>query len=166
MPPQAPPRRARHWQPWAAAAAAVIILGGAAGAYELTRPAAPLTCKQQYAAWKGGPADAIAKQLTGPDNTALQAASSNDDIPATDSALVKFGTDAKALESYPMPACADPAGDWAQVLAKIAAAGDNAGATSGLGGLMTAMAPLEQLKPLETRLDAELKRTVGVTSVA
>jgi hypothetical protein len=38
------------------------------------------------------------------------------------------------LESYPMPACADPRGYWEKILTRIQAAGDNAGADSGLSG--------------------------------
>ena len=72
------------------------------------------------------------------------------------------GRDAGQLEQYPMPACADPAGYWTQMLADLKAAGDNAGATSGLGGLITAMAPAEKVKPLDTELSAELARTAGV----
>lgn len=166
LPPQAAPRRAPRWLPWAATAAAVVILGGAAGAYALTRPGKPLTCPQQYAAWKNGPAAEPAKSLLNSDGNALQAAASDDDIPKMDSALKQFGQDAQKLQAYPMPACADPAGYWAQVLGKISAAGDNAGSTPGLGGLMTAMAPLQQLKPVEAKLDAELARTAGVKSAA
>ena len=81
-----------------------------------------------------------------------------------DAALAKLGNDAAQLEKYPMPACADPAGYWTQMLGDLKAAGDNAGATSGLGGLLTAMAPAEKVKPLETELQAELARTAGVKS--
>jgi len=33
-----------------------------------------------------------------------------------------------------MPACADPRGYWEKILTRIQAAGDNAGADSGLSG--------------------------------
>jgi len=159
-----PHRRKRSRIPlYAAGAAVVIALAGGGAAYALTRsPAKPLTCAQQYKAWQGGPADALAKRTFGPDDKALTAAGNVDDIPAMDSALGKLGSDASQLEAYPMPACADPAGYWTQMLADIKAAGDNAGSTSGLGGLITAMAPAEKVKPLEAELSAELARTAGV----
>jgi hypothetical protein len=166
LPPQAPPRRSRRWVPWAAAAAAAIVIGGAGGAYALTRPGKPLTCPQQFAAWRTGPANAIAKGPLTADLNAAQSAAKAEDIPKTNSALKAVGADAQHLEAYPMPACADPAGYWPQYLAELTAAGDNAGSSPGLAGLMTAMAPLQQLKPIEATLDAELARTAGVKSVA
>lgn len=59
----------------------------------------------------------------------------------------------------PAPACADPHGYWRQILARIKAAGDNAGTASGLTGLILAEAPLKAIPALEKKLDAELKRT-------
>lgn len=158
-----PHRRKRSRIPLYAGIAAVIAFSGGGAAYALTRsPAKPLTCAQQYKAWQGGPADALAKRTLGPDDKALTTAGNADDIPAMDSALGKLGGDASQLEAYPMPACADPAGYWTQMLADIKAAGDNASSTSGLGGLLTAMAPAEKVKPLEAELTAELARTAGV----
>ena len=58
-----------------------------------------------------------------------------------------------------MPACADPAKYWQQVLSEVKAGGDNAGSTSGLGGMLLALEPLKKVPPLETKLSAELKRT-------
>lgn len=144
--------------------AAVIVIAGGGAAYALIGrgSAKPLTCAQQYQAWKTGPADILAKRTFGPDATALTAAGNSDDIPAMDSALAKLGQDAGQLEQDPMPVCADPAGYWTQMLADLKAAGDNAGSTSGLGGLITAMAPAEKVKPRETELSAELARTAGV----
>ena len=159
-----PPGRRRSRIPLYAAIAAVIVIarGGAAYALAGRGSSKRLTCAQQYQAWKTGPADILAKRTFGPDDTALTAAGNSDDIPAMDSALAKLGQDAGRLEQYPMPACADPAGYWTQMLADLKAAGDNAGSTSGLGGLITAMAPAEIVKPLETELSAELARTAGV----
>ena len=162
--PTQPHGRKRSRIPLYAGIAAVIVIAGGGAAYALAGRGSskPLTCAQQYQAWKTGPADMLAKRTFGPDDTALTAAGNSDDIPAMDSALAKLGQDAGQLEQYPMPACADPAGYWTQMLADLKAAGDNAGATSGLGGLITAMAPAEKVKPLDADLSAELARTAGV----
>lgn len=158
-----PNRRKRSRAPLYAVVALVAIAGGTA--YALTgggSPAKPLTCKQQYQQWKTGPAGAIAKRTLTADDSALTSAANSDDIPAMNSALGKLGNDATQLGQYPMPPCADPAGYWPQMLAGLKAAGDNAGSTSGLGGLLTAMAPMEKVKALEVKLSAELARTADV----
>jgi hypothetical protein len=79
-------------------------------------------------------------------------------VQALTSALKITGADAATLEQYPMPACADPGGYWPQTLARIKAAGDNAGSASGLGGILLAEAPLKQVPGLEQKLTAELKK--------
>jgi hypothetical protein len=163
--PRQPQRRRQSRWPLYAGIAALVVAAGGGAAYALTGhsgAAKPLTCKQQYTAWKTGSAGALAKSTFGADDAALTAAGKSEDIPAMDAALKKFGSDAAQLQAYPMPACADPAGYWPQMLADIKAAGDNAGSTSGLGGLVTAMAPLQKLKQLEAKLSAELVRTAGV----
>jgi hypothetical protein len=120
--------------------------------------AAPLSCKQQYKAWKNGPAKPVGKKLTTELN-AVQAAGGSEDIPAVLAALKAVGKTAADLERYPAPACADPHGYWKKILARIKAAGDNAGADSGLTGLLLAEAPLKAVPALEKKLAAELKRT-------
>ena len=117
------------------------------------------SCTQQYTAWQHGPARATGKKL-GNALTAVQDASGNSDLPALTSALETAGADAAAARPYPMPACADPAGYWGQMLAHIRAAGDNAGTASGLSALILAEVPLKAVPGLEAKLGAELKRTV------
>jgi hypothetical protein len=92
-----------------------------------------LTCKQQYAAWKQGPARPIGKKLTRALN-AIQATADAEDIPELTSALKNAGRDADTLRRYPMPACADPHGYWDKSLARIKAAGDNAASSGGSAG--------------------------------
>lgn len=164
--PPAPHRRKRSRGPLLAGVAVLAVVVAGATAYALTTgsPAKPLSCKQQYANWKSGPARALAEQTLPADDAALQSASGSDDIPGTDAALKKLGTDAAALQAYPMPSCADPAGYWPQFLADVKAAGDNAGSTPGLAGMMTAMAPMEKAKAVDVKLKAELARTAGVKS--
>jgi hypothetical protein len=77
-------------------------------------------------------------------------------------ALRTLSSDASALQRYPMPACADPAGYWAQSLRYLKAAGDNAGRATSVAGLIRAAeGPLQQVRTLWTRLRTELARTVG-----
>ena len=56
-----------------------------------------------------------------------------------------------------MPACADPAGYWTQMLADFKAAGDNAGSSSGLGGLVLATGRAKKAETLSSEISAELK---------
>lgn len=155
----APPPR-RGYGPWIAVCAVVLLAVAGGGYYLLHGQGAPQTCAQQYAAWKGGPGAAGAKAIEA-DASALSTAGNTSDIKDMDTALGKIGTDAAADEAYPMPACADPAGYWPQALAEMKAAGDNASVTPGLGGLLTAEAPLKPLPGIEDKLKAELERTTA-----
>jgi len=163
-----PPQRHRQRSRWPmgiiAAVAGIVVLALAGAGFYVTHnraSAGPLTCAQQYANWKNGPAYSDGKQLEA-SLSALSAAGKSEDIPEMDSDLKTMGTEAAALESYPMPQCADPAGYWAQALADMKAAGDNAGSASGFSGLILAEAPLKNVPSLEEKLDAELAKTAGV----
>ena len=159
-----PHRRKRFRSLVYAGTATLIVIVGAGAGYALAghrtggaSSAQPLSCKQQYSDWKTGPANAQGKQLDA-DLSKVSAAGSAEDITTLTSALKAAGADATALERYPMPVCADPDGYWGQMLARIKAAGDNAGSASGLGGILLAEAPLKQVPGLEQKLSAELKR--------
>ena len=117
--------------------------------------AEPPSCKQQYHAWRYSPASKKLKASL----SAVQSASTTDDIPAMLTALKTAGADAAAMEDHPAPACADPRGYWKQIFARVRAAGDNASTASGLTGLILAEAPLKAVSALEKKLTAELKRT-------
>lgn len=144
---------------------AVVLLGGSAGATVVLRhhggAAKPLSCKQQYAAWKTGPAHALGAKAKA-DAGALSAAGSSEDIKTMLSGLKTLGADATALQAYPIPACADPKGYWAQYLADLKASGDNADSASGLAGLLLAEAPLKHVDTLQSKMDAEMAKTVGL----
>jgi hypothetical protein len=160
--PPAPRRRRGSGYGPRVAGGAVVLAVVAAGAFYVLHgraPSAPLTCAQQYANWKTGPANAPGKQLEA-DAAALGKA--GDDIPVMTSGLKAIGADATTLEAYPMPACADPAGYWQQYLGAMKAAGDNAGSASGLGGIILAEAPLKQVPAIQSKLSAELAKTAGV----
>jgi hypothetical protein len=161
QPPQAAPPRRRGYGRRVALGAVVlaVVAGGAFYVSHGRAPAAALTCAQQYQAWKTGPANAPGKQLQADAATLSKA---GEDIPVMTRGLQAVGADATALEAYPMPQCADPAGYWQQYLAAMKAAGDNAGSASGLGGIILAEAPLKQVPAIQSKLSAELAKTAGV----
>jgi hypothetical protein len=135
----------------------------AAATAAATRPAAAApSCKQQYSAWKYGPARTPGKKLVNALN-AVQSASTSEDVPVLLASLKTAGAAAVAAARYPMPACADPHGYWGAMLARIRAAGDNAGSASGLGGLILAEAPLKDVPGIEAKLTAELKKTAQLS---
>jgi hypothetical protein len=140
------------------AAAAGCGAHPAAAAHHATAGAPSPSCAQQYAAWKRGGALAPGKRLAAA-LQAAQSASASEDIPATLAALKTAGSAAAGLGRYPMPACADPGGYWSAILARIRAAGDNAGTASGLAALLLAEAPLQAVPGLQAELAAELQRT-------
>lgn len=146
-----------------AALAAAVTACAAPDAAPGSTAAKPLTCAQQYQAWTTGPANAPGKKLEA-DASALTKTAG--DIPVITSDLKALGADATAMEAYPMPACADPAGYWQEYLSVMKAAGDNAGSASGLGGLLLAEAALKQAPAIQSKLSAELAKTAGVKAPA
>jgi hypothetical protein len=160
-------RKASHGLTFAGLAALAIIAGGGAcalAAHRTASAAKPLTCEQQFTAWKTGLANAPGKQLKA-DLGNVSSAGHDEDIAALTSALQAAASDAVTLEQYPMPACADPRGYWVQILARIKASGDNAASNSGLNALLLAEAPLNAVPGMEQKLSAEEKKA-GVTSTS
>lgn len=164
--PQIAPRK-RRWPVIAGwtAAAAVLLAASAGTAFALRHHAAaaakPLTCKQQYAAWKNGAAKANVAKFKGA-AAALKAPGASDDLPAVLKAVRQIGSVAGDMEAQPaMPSCADPKGYWMQYLGELKAVGDDAGSASGLGGLLLLEAPMKHATAIQSKLDAELKHTVG-----
>lgn len=146
------------------AAVAVALLAVTACATQAGTPAAvaatrSITCKQLYQAWRTGPANAAGRKL---DADADAIGTADSDVPVIVNDLKNAGADAAALEAYPMPECADPAGYWLQYLAAVKAAGDNAGSASGLAALLLAAVPLKQVPAIQAKLNAELGKTVDV----
>lgn len=119
---------------------------------------APLSCHQQYRAWKTGPARAEAKKLASALKS-VQSAGASADLVLISSGLKRAGRVAHQLQGLPMPACADPKGYWTRMLADIRASGDNAGTASGFMGLIAAEVPLKKVRPLTTKLGTEIKHT-------
>lgn len=146
------------------AAAAVLALAGCgtgATGSSAAHSSAPLTCAQQFRTWLNGPASTLGKRIR-PDLDKVVAAAKLEDIPEMTSGLKTTGALARKLAAYPMPACADPAGYWTQLLGFLEAAGDNAGTSSGLGGLLLGLVPLARIPAVEKDLQAELARNAGV----
>lgn len=166
-PQQQPAPQPRHRRPrglWVAVIAVLVIAAAGSTAWALggSSSAAKPTCHQQYLAWKNGPARSYVTQTFLTDDKAVVAATNSEDIPASIAALKKLGQDGATMQQWPIPACADPAGYWAQVLSDLKSAGDNAGTASGFSAIMVAAAPLENIQPLFAKLSAEVKRTTGV----
>jgi hypothetical protein len=118
----------------AALAVVAVLLAGCGGS------AHHASCAAQYRSWQHGPARPFAR--------AMASQLSNLDFAAA-------GRSAASLESWPMPACADPAGYWPQLLRMIEVAGRNESA-----GLVYILGQYQQVKSLEGELEAELKKTV------
>src|SRR5215469_7404828 len=134
--------------------------GSSAGTTSGTGTGTGTTCAQQFTAWQNGPAEAVAEKIV-PSLNQVQSSAKTEDIPELNAALKAVGTIAQQLQAYPMPACADPAGYWTQMLGYLKAAGDNAGSSSGLAGLLTAIAPLEKVPGVEASLQAEPAKNAG-----
>lgn len=120
---------------------------------------APPACARQYQAWKHGTAATALWEFTR-QLSAVRAAGAADDFPSLRAALIAVGKAAGRLSAYPVPRCADPAGDYARLLARVQAAGDNA-QSAGIAGLILAEVPLKAVPGIERKLNAELNRTVG-----
>ena len=78
------------------------------------------------------------------------------DYAATTAALEKLGDDAAELERYPMPACADPHGDYMRMLADMKYAGDDAVAGHGPNSVTLAVALMQKALALQSKVNAEL----------
>lgn len=143
------------------AAVALIAGGGAANAQTIHGgPATPLSCQQQYTAWRAGPVRAAGQQVM-TDLTALKSANS-EDVSQLTYGLRRLSYDSSTLERYPMPTCADPAGYWAQSITYM---GNSAAMYAQRPGSMPVISPaafMQRVRNLRTRLSAELSRTVGL----
>jgi hypothetical protein len=139
------------------------------GSASSSRPAAPATsvmqpvpCRQQYQAWKHGPALAEDKMQAAV--SAVQATEESGNAPALRSALKKLVPAALAAAQVPPPRCADPDGLYSEYVTAVYVAGDNARSAEGTSGLLKAAAPLQGLKTIESRLAAEASRAMAKNS--
>jgi hypothetical protein len=123
-------------------------------------PAAPVSCRVQYQAWRDGTAR-VPVSTSAAVLAAVRAAIRSGDIPAIRSAMRRLMPAALALAANPMPRCADPAGIYADYVDRIYAAGDNARTATGLIALRHAAAPLTGLAKVRHQLAIELHHAVG-----
>ena len=125
----------------AAAGLLVAGCGGGSAPPAHTAAAKPKTCAQQYSAWRNGQHAAKFTAFTAALKSVTEQANA-EDFPGITAALEKAGKIAGELAATPPPKCADPAGYFGKMLARVEAAGDNARAASGLtradGGAGTA----------------------------
>lgn len=119
---------------------AALAVAGCGGA---PRHVTKQECAAQYKTWQIGPARPVAKSMAGY---------------LTDLDFKGAVPDAQRLEAIPMPACADPAGYWQQLLRRVVAIGNNSDA--GLGYII---GQAQEMQKIETKLGTELKRTTGMS---
>jgi hypothetical protein len=117
-------------------------------------------CKQLFTAWKDGPAKTALGQLLAAIG-ALQTPVSGTDVVAMTAEVKKAGLAAALLAPYPVPACADPAGNFAGILARVRAAASSAATAKGLSAVTQALAPLKGVPALAAAFTAEVKLTAG-----
>jgi hypothetical protein len=136
------------------------------GSASSSRPPEPVTsmtravpCRQQYRAWKHGPAAAQTRMQAAVN--AVQAAEESGNATALRSALKKLGPDALAAAQTPPPRCVDPGGLYGDYVTAVFEAGDNARASDGISGLLKAAASLKGLKKIESGLAAEANRATA-----
>lgn len=134
-----------------------------------SRPAAPVTstaqpvpCRQQYQAWKRGPALAEDKMQAAVN--AVQVAEESGSAAALRSALRKLVPAALTAAQVPPPRCADPGGLYGEYVTAVYVAGDDARSAAGTSSLLKAAAPLKGLKTIESRLADEANRAMAKNS--
>jgi hypothetical protein len=117
-------------------------------------------CKQLYQAWEDGPAHAAISQFLTALN-ALQVAESGTNLPAITTAAEKAAQPAAQLARDPVPACADPADDFAQILATVRTAAASVATAKSQSAVVQAQAPLKGVPVLEAAFTAEVKTATG-----
>lgn len=122
--------------------------------------AAARACKQAFNAWRNGPATAELSQLLAR-LKALQVVGSGKDLAAITAATKKAGQAAAQLTSFPVPACADPGGNFAALLNRVQSAAAAAGSAQSLPAVVQALAPLKAVPTLEAQFTDEVKLTTG-----
>jgi hypothetical protein len=127
-----------------------------------TPQATSASCHQLYQNWRLHSGQLVIINKLQGDVTSLASAMSAQDIPLTRSAMVKLGADARQLQAYHMPDCADPQGLFPKWIAALVAVGDNAKSVNGLGSILLAVAPLKEVRALSTQMAAELHQTAGM----
>ena len=137
----------------AGATAVIAILTAACG--HTATAASHATCRQQFETWNHGPGLSAIRA----DRSAVSSAIHARNLPALKRAFEKLG--AAAATVGPAPHCADPAGYYRQIEAKLAALGDQARSVSGPADLPQLALSFRVVGLIGQKLNAELIKTVG-----
>jgi len=121
--------------------------------------ARPVSCRQQYEAWKRRPA--LAQDEMQAAVNAVLAAEESGNAAAVRSALKKLVPAAVAAAPAGPPPCGDPADLYSEYVTAVYEAGYNARSAQGISGLLKAAVPLKGLKTMESGLAAEANRVLA-----
>ncbi len=117
-------------------------------------------CAQQYHAWQNGPAHPAIVNFEAAQQALADESSSGK--PALIAATMNIlGQRAAALASFPVPACADPNGDFAALLSQVSTVTGEVGPDATLAILQQAINQLDSVFSLESEFTAEVKQTTG-----
>jgi hypothetical protein len=117
-------------------------------------------CAQQYHAWQNGPAHPAIINFEAAQQALADESSSGN--PALIAATMNIlGQRAAALASFPVPACADPNGDFAALLSQVGTVTGEVGPDATLTILQQAINQLDSVFSLESQFTAEVKQTTG-----
>jgi hypothetical protein len=121
--------------------------------------ARPVSCRQQYEAWKRRPA--LAEGTMQAAVNAVQVAEKSGNAAAVRSALKRLIPAALAAAQFPPPRCVDPDGLYGDYVSTVYEAGYNALSAQGISNLVKAAAPLKGLKTIDSQLAAEANRAMA-----
>lgn len=116
-----------------------------------THSVSPATCRQQYDAWKSGPANTIVAEVK-----ALDSAVTAGDMSALTATLKEAGPAAVKAARHPIPVCADPSGYWFALMMHVNAAANSTGSAS------STLSAVKSVPEIDGELSTELKHTTGV----
>ncbi len=94
--------------------------------------------------------------------TAIRTAERSGNVSAIRSALRKLMPAAVAAAKAPPPRCTDPGKLYGEYVTAVYLAGYNAQSATGTSGLLKAMAPLKDLKTIQSQLTAEANSATAV----
>ena len=122
--------------------------GAAPASHKSARVRVPVSCGQQYHAWKHGHGKGLVTTVT-----AVSSAATAGDPQVLRAALQKARPAVSRAARHPMPGCADPRGYWNVLLLHVNAA---AAKTSSASSIRAAMHGVPQI---QHQLTTELKQT-------
>jgi hypothetical protein len=121
--------------------------------------ARPVSCRQQYEAWKRNPALAEDKMQAAVN--AVQAAERSGNTAEVRSTLKRLMPAALVAAQSPPPRCVDPDGLYSEYVTTVYQAGYDAHSAQGISNLLKAAAPLKGLETIDSQLTAEANRAMA-----